>query len=173
MSPDALKNHLLEYDGRAISMLSELAVKFNKDSQFLDEIISLSDDGDGNVSDGATWIIKNHLDERGALTQNQTDGLIGKADNLKDWVSQLHLFQSVSKLVISKENATKLTPWLTALLSHERPFLRAWSLDALCHLGQTFSQYKNDANAALERAKSDTAASVRTRARNIVKRYHA
>lgn len=148
-------------------MLSELAAQHGSDASFLDHIITLANAAEDNISDGATRIIKLHIDDGGELSAQQTKALISNCIKIKSWAAQLHICQIISRLKLSSSQAAALAPWLTPLLSHQRPFLRAWALDALCAIAQTNNTFKQQALDALTAAQNDKAASVRARARNI------
>ena len=68
------------------------------------------------------------------------------------------------------QSGDALARWLEPLLRHERPFLRAWSLDALAHLAAAHPGHGAAYAAALVRALEDDAASVTARARRLAKR---
>ncbi len=150
-------------------MLSELAAGHSGDGAFLDAVIALAGDAEPRVSDGATRLVKMHLDEGGALSPARTSALLGACRSVVSWQAQLHLCQSVARLDLSARQAAALAPWLTPLLSHKRPFVRAWALDALCAVARKNVRFKAIALQALRDADQDAAASVRARARNIAR----
>ena len=165
---EQLKQELTIYDGKSVTVVSEISARRRDDKKFISHLIQLIDAPENNVSTGATWLIKNHLDDGGNLTPAQTAALVERTTNTDNWAAQLHLCQTFGRLEITESYAKKLLPWLTPLLSHKRPFLRAWSLDALCSLAQRHEYFSEKAKAALKAAADDSAASVRARARNIL-----
>ena len=60
---------------------------------------------------------------------------------------------------------TNCADWFETLLKNDRPFLRAWSMDALQKLAQQDAELAQRADTALAAAEHDPAASVRVRAR--------
>lgn len=164
-----IRKQLLSYDGRSATMLSELAARHQDDASFLDSVIKLSAAAEDNISDGATRIIKLHIDNGGALSPQQTGALVKNCKKITSWSAQLHICQVVGRLKLSSSQAAALVPRLTPLLSHDRPFLRAWALDALCAVAHANDRFKKQANDALAAAENDKAASVRARARNILR----
>lgn len=148
-------------------MLSELAAQHKSDPSFLNCLIALTADDEENISDGATYILKLHIDDGGALSAQQTKALVKNCGKITSWAAQLHICQVIARLKLSQSQTAALALWLEPLLSHQRPFLRAWSLDSLCALTQTNSAFKQQALDALTAAENDKAASVRARARNI------
>lgn len=164
---DALRSELAEFDGKAVSILSEIAAHNSSRASFFDDLIELIPDEEGAISDGATWLIKAHFDDGGALSKSQTDRLVAAAPKTESWQAQLHLCQTIGRCALTPAHAKKLSEWLGPLLSHKRPFLRAWSLDALSALAATDPSLSDRYKTAMAAALNDSAASVRARARNI------
>jgi GNAT superfamily N-acetyltransferase len=115
------------------------------------------------VSEAATWILKAELEAGARLDRAMTDGLIAGLDRLEAWQAKLHICQAVSHLDVPETARETLRSWLTPLLDAERPFLRAWALDALCHLPGT------RVDALLRHMAEDRSASVRARVRNLAR----
>ncbi|GJL95595.1 MAG: hypothetical protein DHS20C05_20000 [Hyphococcus sp.] len=162
-----VRDELLAFDGRAISILSQAIARHHDEPEFLDVIISLSADPEDYLADGATWIIKDHLDKGGVLTASQTNKFVSQAIKTESWAANLHVCQSVQHLSVSEKAAKELAPWLGILLEHKRPFLRAWSMDALSAIAKAHPEYEKKAKAAIKAGLEDSAASVRARAKNL------
>ena len=168
-----LRCDLLAFDGKNVTVLSEIAARYDGNLGYLDHLLATADDAEGHISDGATWLIKAYLDAGGELSKPQCEILISKLGKLETWASQLHVCQLVKHLRPNGQQAETIVRWLTPILSHDRPFLRAWSLDALCHMSAQHSAYADRAMDALNAAMEDPAASVRARARNLRKSHPA
>jgi len=166
-SIDPLRGALAEFDGRAVTLLSEAAVQFESDKHYLKHLVILAQDPEDNISSGATWLIKTHLEAGGDLCASETSRLLERLDAIRDWQAQLHICQSIQFLTPDNDAAEQTRLWLAPLLAHKRPFLRAWALDAICHLASLFPVHQGEATRALEIALCDPAASVRARARNL------
>lgn len=156
-----LRERLTAYDGRSPTIASETAAQCRDAPCFLDAIIRLASDEDRMVSEAATWILKDELEAGARLDRAMTDGLIAGLDRLEAWQAKLHICQAVSHLDVPKTSRETLRSWLTPLLDAERPFLRAWALDGLCHLPDT------PVSALLDRMAGDPSASVRARVKNL------
>lgn len=165
-----LRIALSDFDGKATTLLGEAEAKFGSEPGYVSALIALSADHEGKLSAGATWLIKSALEQKRALSQGEVCALLDTLPDVTDWAAQLHLCQSVQFLSIPESHAASLAKWLDPLLSHERPFLRAWSLDALFRLAETHVQFGPEFDAALDQASDDPAASVRARARNLSRR---
>lgn len=161
-----LRDALANFDGKAVSMLSEIRAELGGRKTFVAELVSLAGDDEGAIADGATWLIKNLLDEGARLTPSQTADLINRLDAITTWQAQLHICQSAGQLDVQVQQTGAFANWLTPLLRSDRPFLRAWSMDALQHLAARNAKLKRRAAAALDAAEQDSKASVRARARH-------
>ena len=160
-----LEEALARYDGKATGVLAEIGATFGSQETFLSELVGLAAHEEAAISDGATWLIKAQLDDGARLTSSETEALLGHLDAIASWQAQLHICQSVRHLEIPGHLTNACADWLTALLVHSRPFLRAWSMDALQHLAQRDAELVPRAETALAAAEQDPAASVRARAR--------
>ena len=160
-----LEQALGRYDGNATELLTEIRAAFGARQTFLSELVSLASHEEAPISDGATWLIKALLDDGGRLTGSETEALLGGLDAITSWQAQLHVCQSVRHLTVPTHAASSSADWFEALLNSNRPFLRAWSMDALQELASHNATLGDRAATALEAAEQDSAASVRARAR--------
>lgn len=169
MSTKAIEAALKTFDGKAITILSEIRAEFGDRRNFRSELVRLAAHDEANVSVGATWLIKDLVENGVRLTRAQTDDLMGQLDAVSSWAAQLHICQSVQHFDMSEQSRNTCADWLEPLLRSDRPFLRAWSMDALQHLARRSTQLAGRAEAALKAAEQDPSASVRARARNVRK----
>lgn len=129
----------------------------------------------GFISDGSldaitgSWMLKHALEQGEQLTVPLTTRLIAALREDWAWEAELHICQCVQYMKIDPAEARTLANWLRKRLGHDRAFVRAWSLDALCALASANPRYRRSAGEALSDAETDPAASVRARARNIKK----
>ena len=129
----------------------------------------------GCISDGSvdtiavTWLLKHALEQGEPLSVPLTTRLIAALRDDWAWEAELHVCQSVRYMKIDPSQARTLAHWLRKRLAHERAFVRAWSLDALCARAESNHRYRRSADEALDDAETDPAASVRARVRNLRK----
>ena len=166
---DDLRKRLATFDRKAMTVLTEAAAALGKAKSYPAALADLAADEDEAVSSGATWLIKYHAESGAALPAAQCRVLAANLDRITAWDAQLHICQSARLLPYPAASWPQLHAFATSLLRHERPFLRAWSLDLLCHLAQQDPQYEAEASRALSAMSEDKAASVRARARILKK----
>ncbi|WP_421723142.1 hypothetical protein [Bauldia sp.] len=160
-----IEEALARFDGKATTILSEIRAKFGGEPTFVSEVVRLASAKNPQISDGSTWLIKNCLEDGVRLTPSQTEDLVAHLDAVTSWQAQLHICQSLQYMEIPARLADLFAAWLTPLLRSDRPFLRAWSMDALQHLASRSPKLSRQAEDALETAGRDSSASVRARAR--------
>lgn len=168
---DALREHLSEFDGKATTFLGEAEAALGAKEGYMGALIALLAERQGHVASGASWLIKSALERGGDLSAKHVEAIIQNLPQIEDWSAKLHLCQAIRLLgglgEISDNAAGELADWLTALLDHNRPFVRAWSLDALGALAKDHADHAAGFNDALVVAMSDEAPSVRARARHL------
>ncbi len=164
---DALEQRLLDFDGNAVTLLSEARTACRRSAGYFGDLAVLSCDPRANVANGATWIIKAELDDGGTLPPDVTDRIVASLGKIQSWQAALHLLQSVEGLGLTSAQAEHFLAWAKPYANHARPFLRAWSLHARVMLGHEFAEFGHEVNVAVETAEADHAASVRARARRL------
>lgn len=164
---DALREKLSQFDGKAITLLSEAEAAVSSCPGYLDALIALVAQRQGHLASGASWLLKSALERGECLTSGQVVTLAKQLLEIEDWPVQLHICQSVRMMDVPVEASGKFAEWLAGLLGHKRPFVRAWSLDALGAVARHHQMHAARFNDALAAANADEAASVRARARHL------
>ena len=162
-----LRRSLDSFDGNAVSMLSEIRARFGTSTDFKPALIGLFAETEGHISRGATWIWLDHLKAGGTATREDWAAINDQLDQITDWQAVLHVLQSVDFLTELPANTRALSAFASRHLSHKRPFVRAWALNALCRLAALDPSLTAEAIQAHADALNDPAASVRARARNL------
>lgn len=158
---------LRAFDGKAISILSEARARFGESEGFMSELAALIASQEGAVSDGATWLIKNSAESGVVLGPPEVAAIVDRLDDVRSWGAVLHLCQTAEYFAFTSDQARRFGEWAAQFLNHKRPFLRAWSMDALQHAARHAPDLAPLAEKALIGAENDSAASVRARARNV------
>ena len=164
-----LRTALLGFDGKAISHLSETAVKFREQADYLQTLVTLACDQEADIATGATWLIKHQLETGGALNADLVSQYFKALDEAASWGAILHILQSVQHIALAQITAPHAVDQVHQDISHSRPFIRAWAVDAACRLAARFKDRHAEARQAVDAALQDEAASVRARARKISK----
>jgi len=132
-----LRERLAAYDGRSPAIPSKAAADHRNAPSFLAIIIKFLTDDNRMVSEAASWIIKAELEAGIVLDRKTTEELVASLGKLESWQAKLHICQTICHLDVPASARESMRRWLTPLLDGERPFLRAWALDALCKLPGT------------------------------------
>ena len=160
-----LERRLQDFDGVAISILSETRADCRNEHGFLEETLRLCADTNLNISLGATWILKAESEDGIRFDKDLADLLLNALADVSHWQAKLHILQSVEAFELDKKQARLVFDWATSMADYRRPFVRAWSLHARVVIGMKFGDFFDEAFEALSVAASDSAASVRARAR--------
>lgn len=160
-----LEKALKAYDGKAVSILSEVRARLGAADVFLLELSEFISCHEGFVADGATWLIKHSAEDGVEIGPRETAAIIERLSTVRSWQAVLHLCQIAKFLRFSPDQARTFAHWASHYLDHKRPFLRAWSMDAIQHAALSASDLSDLAESALAQATRDTAASVRARSR--------
>jgi hypothetical protein len=167
LSPDDLAIALLEFDGKNTQTLLSIAGSFCREENYAACLLALLSEGRPNHHDGSSWLLKHHLENGAHLDERETALLTQKLTHLQNWQAQLHICQLVQYLSLTENQVQKVAAWLHPLLTHNRPFLRAWSVSALVDMSHQHKSIKAAAETALAAAKQDSAASVRARVKKL------
>ncbi len=166
---DAVLERVLEFDGKTTGSLEAACKAVGKDFTAFERLFELADSQDTRLQIAATWALRKLLELGAEMTAEQSAAFIETAAAQSAWEAQLHIVQSVQFIRNEDLNTRRLAETITPWHAAKRPFLRAWTLDALCHLAQRDTSLKGSAAAMLAKADDDPAASVRARARNLKK----
>jgi len=173
MTITQLENHLLDYDGHAVSILSEARIACRECANYFEDLIRLCFDPRPIISNGATWMLKAEFEDGEKLSAELTAQLIASLEKLQSWQSVLHICQAVEGFELTAAQANVFAKWGAQYADHSRPFVRAWSLHVRAVLGRQFETLQQDAERALTLAEKDPAASVKARARQLRKKAHS
>ncbi|NQY96906.1 MAG: hypothetical protein HRT82_07070 [Henriciella sp.] len=166
---EALRAALLEFDGKALSYLSETSLRFKQAPDYLETLVGLAGDRAAHIDNGATWLIKDHLEKGGAQAPELVAPLLKQLTTEPSWPAALHILQSVRRVDLTGARDTAAFDAMKAYADHPRPFLRAWAMDAMWRMAHAFPDLQADARRAIGTGLNDKAASVRARARQLSK----
>ncbi|WP_306115870.1 MULTISPECIES: hypothetical protein [unclassified Roseovarius] len=159
-----LEQRLLEFDGKAVSCLSEAKAACGAGAGYLDDLVRLCFDRRPLVSSGATWILKAELEAGNRLGDSQRGEIVQALHRITSCQAALHLLQVADLLDLSAAEGSDVADWAGQYADHPRPFLRAWSLHSRVTLAHRFAGPGVDVQELLANAAEDEAASVRARA---------
>lgn len=171
-SDDAVRERVLEFDGKTTGSLEAACRSAGQDFAGFDRLLELAASGDTRLQIGATWAVRKLLELGALLSSGALERFTDTAAAQTAWEAQLHIAQSLQfldKAALDRGRLAKtLRPWCDA----KRPFLRAWAIDAICRLAQQDPSLKETAMELLATGEHDPAASVRARVRNLRKESH-
>ncbi len=165
----AVFERVLEFDGKTTGSLEVACKAAGKDFTEFERLLKFAGSEDTRLQIAATWALRKLLELGAEMTVEHCNSFVKIAAAQTAWEAQLHIVQSVQFIRNQDLNARQLAEIIMPWHAAERPFLRAWTLDAVCHLAQLDAGLKPDARTLLAQSEADPAASVRARARNLRK----
>jgi hypothetical protein len=160
-----LRAALSEFDGKAITLLCEAKAQLRDAPGFFAALCDLTDDDDAMIQAGSTWLVLQSV-KCGDLGLVETmTAITPRLGRLSHWAAILHMLQAIDLYDTAMPDGPALAAFAQYHLASERPFVRAWAVNALCVLAVHHPELHSAADAARTAALNDKAASVRARAR--------
>ena len=166
-----LKKVLLEWDGKSRDDITAIYFDFCESPDFTNSIITPIQDAD--LQNGATWLLKKHLELGESLSTPQVEQIYTSLTKLNHWEAKLHVLQSICYLSITTKQKNSVESFLRTCLTDKNKFVRAWTYNGFYELARHHPEYKNEVDAMLAEALEKEAASVKARIRNILKQQKA
>lgn len=160
-----LRAALAAFDGKATTLLCEAKVQLREAPGFWDALFALADDADPMVQSGSTWLIQQSLKCGDLALDDAARALTPRLEGLHHWSAILHVLQTLDLYDRPRAEGPALARFAQTQIDAERPFVRAWAVNALCVLAVQHPEFRAAAETARDHALNDTAASVRARAR--------
>ena len=164
---EELSELLKRYDGKDVSVLKETVKRFQPGDFDLAFLAPLIVSREAFVSEGATWLLKACAENGQTPNPKVITAIVANLDQVTAWQAALHICQMAALCEFTAGQARRFADWASQYLTHQRPFMRAWSMHALQCVKRYDSSLTQSAEAALRQAELDPSASVRARARRI------
>jgi len=162
-----LQQEIANWDEKLVEDLEAIYERHSTETGLGAELVPLLKDP--SVQQGASWILKRHLEQGCVLKAAELRSFFQTLPVLEDWQTKLHLLQSLPFLTIEKQRLKYLEPFLRACLDEKNKFVRAWAYNGFYELALQHPKYQTEVDQLLEQAMQDEAASVKARVRNIRK----
>ena len=161
-----LARDLGTWDGKSAAAIDAVYTRYHQDDDFLSGLITgLSDEATEN---GASWLLKRHLEGGVELQTVQTKKIHRALAGLTHWESRLHLLQSMQYLPVAKAERVVVERFLRACLAGSNKFVRAWAYDGLYRLALQYPTLMSEVRQLFEMAQRDEAPSVKARIRKLM-----
>lgn len=161
-----LKTDIKAWDGKSAIVMGRVYDRHVERPSFLAEVVSVI--SDESLQDGATWLLKHHLERESPLDAAQAKEVFQTLPKISNWGAKLHILQSLRWMPIPTRYKKKLEAFLRACLQAENKFVRAWAYSGFYELAKQHPEYRLEAQRLCEQAVNSEAASVKARIRNIL-----
>lgn len=161
-----LETDIKAWDGKSVDIINRVYVRHHRRPSFLAELTSaISDEA---LQDGATWLLKHHLETDSPLDTGRAKEVFQALPKLTSWGAKLHILQSLRWMPIPTRYKNKLETFLRACLQEENKFVRAWAYSGFYELAKQHQEYRLEAQQLCRQAANNEAASVKARIRKIL-----
>lgn len=161
-----LESDITAWDGKSANVIGRVYDRHVERPSFLTEVISAM--SDESLQDGATWLLKHHLERESPLDAPRAKEVFQTLPKITNWGAKLHILQSLRWMPIPTRYKRKLETFLRACLQAENKFVRAWAYSGFYELAKQHPEYRLEAQQLCEQAVNSEAASVKARIRNIL-----
>ena len=165
------RDALISWDAKSADDITAIYFDYFGAPDFTNIIINLIEDVE--TQNGATWLLKKHLELGETLTKPQVKQIYDSLLKLNHWEAKLHVLQSMSYLPISIKQKNSVESFLRTCLTDKNKFVRAWTYNGFYELARQHPEYQDEVDAMLAEALQKEAASVKARIRNILKQQKA
>lgn len=149
---------------------SDQGIKIERVIVSLIELIKDDSDKDlDHLQQGATWLLKHHLQIGRQLKPKVIDDLIDSLFTLKSWQAKLHLLQCFSFFPVKNSQKKTVEQFLRQCLMDKNKFVRAWAYGGFYNLSLLYPEYTSEVTNFIELAMKDEVPSVKARLRNLLK----
>jgi hypothetical protein len=160
---------LAQFDGSRAAPLQAWVDTSSINEEIVDVLLTLTETASERIQVGASWVLLNHAQTIGILTEKQRYRLICRLAKPAHWQVLLHCLQLLSKAPLSDTDARQLYPVTLDLAQHIKPFVRAWSFTVLYKTGEHEPGFRISILEALQNAYPNEKASVQARLRLLAK----
>lgn len=163
----AMLQDLSFWDGRSVDDILKIYENHKNSRSFIDDLVSLI--VERIEENGATWLLKHHLEQGVELDSADVNRIYGVLPRLKGWEGRLHILQSIPYMPIHEKNRALVEAFVRDGLDGDHKLIRAWSFNGFYEVAKTFPDLQQEAQAIFEQALETEAASVKARIRNVLK----
>jgi len=161
-----LSASLAAWDGKAVAPMETLYGEWTAADGVPEDLLSyLEADDASQVS--SSWMLKRCVDEQGALSSQDSSGILARLEGLRPWEAKLHILQILHAMEVSAEHRYDLEDFLRACLAEKNKFVRAWTYNGFHLLAECYPELQREVRQLLEDAMETEAASVKARIRNL------
>jgi hypothetical protein len=138
-----LKKLLQNWNQNQVEELKTLYTEQHLNPEFMTSIVELFIE-ERTLEISASWLIKQHYDNKGILNSDQLEQVMGRLSQLNHWESELHLLQIIPKLELSPRLVEILEPELGSRLQSKYTFVRASAFAAYAEIVAYIPELKTE-----------------------------
>jgi len=161
---------ILFFDGKHVDQLKS-AVSSGIDEAEWGDVASFFDHDEVRYQTASTWLVKAALEKAQAVPSLVIGKLLQSAKDFADWEAKLHFLQSIQYFDASAGERQQFLQIVQSLEGDKKVLVNVWALDAFVRLAAQDPALTKDCAVKLDVALNHKAASMRARARNLLKEF--
>ena len=170
---DSLENLLANGKRNQTDDLEEYVAQAIENNRLVAEIVALSKHNKANIAARAIWIVRKLTETSPELLSKYKPILLNDLTQSPFWEVKAELCHIIPNLKLDYEEIKGAIAFFKNNLDDKSKIVKAWSLDALYEFSKIEPKITSEVERLLQMALKDEAASVRARARKILKKVDA
>ncbi len=166
----SLENILANGKRNQADDLQEFVAQAIENNRLVAEIVALSNHNSANIAARAIWIVRKLTETSPELLSKYKPILLHDLTQSPFWEVKAELCHIIPRLKLDYKEIKGAIAFFKNNLNDKSKIVKAWSLDALYELSKIEAKIGPEVLKLLQSALEDEAASVRARARNILKK---
>lgn len=158
-----LHRDIRSWDGKSADDIHMIFKRHSEMDKFAETLALLLPDP--TYQKGASWLIKQYLENNGLLSPVATKVICKSVSSLQYWESRLHVLQCLPHLTIPAAGKKEVEKFVRHCLLDEVKFVRAWAYFGFYVLARQHPSLQTEAMQILKLGLSDEPASVQARIR--------
>ena len=163
-----LRADLAAWDGKSADDIRVVYDRYCGGPSFVSDVLDLA--ADASLQNGATWLLKHHLEASNALEPDEVGKVCAFLPDLTHWESRLHVLQCLPHVPVPASHREAVEAFLRTNMADDVKFVRAWAYGGYWELARQFPEYRAEAERLCEIAMHHEAASVKARLRRVMKK---
>ncbi len=163
-----LRTDLAAWDGKSVDDIEHVYDRYCREPSFVSDILGLATEA--TLQNGATWLLKHHVDASNSLSSDEIVRFYALLPNLTHWESRLHILQCIPHLPVPTEHREAVEAFLRTNMTDEVKFVRAWAYGGYWELARQYPAHRAEAERLCETAMHHEAPSVKARLRQVMKK---
>lgn len=165
----SLYENLARYKRNQTEGLNEIVKQASEHPSLILDVLKFASHNKTNVAARAIWVIRKISDSAPNLLTEYKQQILNVLPEPLIWEAKAELCHIIPQLALTQEDAQIAIAFFESCQGDKSKIVRAWSLNGLYELSKSMPSLTPKVSELLKQALQSDAASIRARARNILK----